>query len=154
IDHDDDAFRAIIERAGLLKAGAPIDTAEAGESFSHFYEPVREDRVMTWTPEYSTAILRHTIDSGSPISQYATVPKSFVFIQRINLGLYAILGELHATGNYRRVAEELWPMTNGGPSTPMGEAEAEWLRTRRPSRQTGAATDPATGPKTDSVSRP
>ncbi|MCU1390476.1 MAG: hypothetical protein JWL72_3814 [Ilumatobacteraceae bacterium] len=150
IDHDDVGFRAIVEAAGLLKAGAPIDTVEAGEYFSHFYEPVREDRVMTWTPEYSSAIVRHTFDRGSPISQYATVPKSFVFIQRINLGLYAILGELHATGNYRRVAEELWPMTNGGPSTPMGEAEAEWLRTRRPSRQTGAAT----GPKTDSVSRP
>jgi hypothetical protein len=88
---------------------------------------VREDRVMTWTPAYSSGIVRHTFDRASPISQYATIPRSFVFIQRINLGLYAILGELHATGNYRRIAEELWPMTNGSPSTPMGEAEAAWL---------------------------
>ncbi|MCU1396037.1 MAG: hypothetical protein JWM34_4465 [Ilumatobacteraceae bacterium] len=130
IDHDDVAFRSVVEAAGLLKANAPIDTADAGEYFSHFYEPVRDDRVMTWTPEYSSAIVRHTFDRDSPISQYATVPRSFVFIQRINLGLYAILGELHATGNYRRVAEELWPMTNGAPSTPMGEAEQEWLLSR------------------------
>lgn len=127
IDHDHDRFRTIIEDAGLLKKNAPIDTIEAGEYFSHFYEPVSEDKVMTWTPEYSSTIVRHTFDRDSPISQYATVPKSFVFIQRINLGLYAILGELGATGNYRLVAEELWPMVNGGPSTPMGEAEAVWL---------------------------
>jgi hypothetical protein len=53
-----------------------------------------------------------------------------VFIQRINLGLYALLGELHANGNYRRIAEELWPMVNAAPSTPLGEAEAAWLTSR------------------------
>jgi len=101
--------------------------------------------VMTWTPEYSSSIVRHTFDRGSPISQYSTVPKAFVFIQRINLGLYAILGELRATGNYRRIAEELWPMVDGPPSTPMGEAEANWLRTRP--NQVGSS-------KTDAVKRP
>jgi len=130
IDHDHARFREIIEDAGLLRRNAPIDTLEAGQYFSQFYEPVREDREMTWTPEYSSGIVRHTFDRGSPISQYATVPKSFVFIQRINLGLYAILGELRATGNYRKVAEELWPMVNGGPSTPMGEAEQRWVQSR------------------------
>ncbi len=65
-----------------------------------------------------------------PIAQYATVPRAFVFIQRINLGLYALLGDLGATGNYRRVAEELWPFSSGPPSTPMGEAEQRWLRTQ------------------------
>ena len=53
-----------------------------------------------------------------------------MFIQRINLGLYAILGELRATADYRRIAEELWPMVDGPPSTPMGEAEAGWLAAR------------------------
>ncbi len=130
VHHDDDEFRRIIEDAGMLARNAPIDTAEAGEYFSQFYQAVREDRVMTWTPEYSSKIVRHTFDKSSPIAQFATVPKSFVFIQRINLGLYAILGELGATGNYRRMSEELWPWMNGAPSTPMGEAEAEWLQQR------------------------
>ena len=51
--------------------------------------------------------------ASSPIAQYATVPRAFVFIQRINLGLYALLGDLRATGNYRRMAEELWPFADG-----------------------------------------
>ena len=130
VHHDDVEYRRIIEDAGMLQRGAPVDTEEAGRYFSQFYQAVREDKVMTWTPEYSSRIVRHTFDRTSPISQYATVPKSFVFIQRINLGLYAILGELRATGNYRRMSEELWPMVSAPPSTPMGEAEAAWLAAR------------------------
>jgi hypothetical protein len=82
---------------------------------------------MTWTTAYATSIVRHTFDRSSPIAQYATVPRSFVFIQRINLGLYAILGQLGARGNYRRIAEELWPMTNSPASTPLGAEEEMWL---------------------------
>ena len=74
--------------------------------------------------------MRHTFDRTSPIAQYATVPRPFVFIQRINLGLYALLGELHATGNYRRMAEELWPFVQGPPSTPMAQREQAWLARR------------------------
>ena len=124
---DWDEFRAVIEEAGLLRAGAPIETQEAGEYFSHFYSFVRDDKVITWSPDYASATVRQTFNRDSPIAQYATVPTSFVIIQRINLGLYAILGQLHASGNYRRIAEELWPMTNAAPSTPMGKLEAAWL---------------------------
>ncbi len=130
VDHDAAAFRRIVEDAGLLRRDAPVPTAEAGEYFSQFYEPVAHDHVTTWTPEYASAIVRHTFDRSSPIAQYATIPRAFVFIQRINLGLYALLGDLRATGNYRKMAEELWPFMDGAPSTPLGEAEAVWLRTR------------------------
>jgi predicted unusual protein kinase regulating ubiquinone biosynthesis (AarF/ABC1/UbiB family) len=126
---DDDAaeFRSILERAGMLQPNAPVATGAVGEYFRRFYEPVAEDREMTWTGEYASGIVRHTFDRTSPISQYATVPRAFVFIQRINLGLYALLGELGATGNYRRIAEELWPFVLGEASTEIGEAEAAWL---------------------------
>ncbi len=127
VDQDVAEFRAIVEKAGMLRADAPVTTAAVGEYFQQFYEPVRVDREMTWSGEYASSIVRHTFDRSSPIAQYATVPRAFVFIQRINLGLYALLGELGATGNYRRIAEELWPFIDGPPSTPIGEAEAAWL---------------------------
>jgi predicted unusual protein kinase regulating ubiquinone biosynthesis (AarF/ABC1/UbiB family) len=130
-DHDAPSFRRIVEDAGMLRRGAPADDAEIGEYFSQFYESVREDKVVTWSSEYASRIVRHTFDRSSPISQYATVPKAFVFIQRINLGLYALLGELRATGNYRRMAEELWPFVQAPPSTPMAQAEQPWLTARR-----------------------
>ena len=130
VDHDAAEFRSIVEAAGMLRRGAPVSTEAVGEYFQQFYEPVRVDREMTWSGEYASNIVRHTFDRSSPISQYATVPRAFVFIQRINLGLYALLGELGATGNYRRIAEELWPFVDGPPSTPIGEAEAAWRANR------------------------
>ncbi len=129
VDSDDAEFRSILEGAGMLQPDAPVDTDDVGEYFQRFYEPVRLDREMTWSGEYASGIVRHTFDRTSPIAQYATVPKAFVFIQRINLGLYALLGELRATGNYRRIAEELWPFMLGPASTPIGQAEADWLAT-------------------------
>lgn len=130
LNNDMETYRRIVEDAGMLPRDAPVSTEDAGAYFSHFYAPVRESRTMTWDSDYATSIVRHTFDRTSPIAQYATVPRSFVFIQRINLGLYAILGRLGATGNFRRISEELWPMTNAAPSTPMGEQEARWLAER------------------------
>ena len=127
VDHDDAEFRAILERAGMLQAEAPVTTEAVGEYFSHFYDTVRTDAEMTWTRDYANSIVRHTFDRASPISQYATVPRAFVFIQRINLGLYALLGELGARGNYRRIASELWPFVDAEPATELGRAEAAWL---------------------------
>jgi predicted unusual protein kinase regulating ubiquinone biosynthesis (AarF/ABC1/UbiB family) len=140
VDHDAAEFRAIVERAGMLRPDAPVPTDAVGDYFQQFYEPVREDREMTWTSDYSSKIVRHTFDRTSPISQYATVPRAFVFIQRINLGLYALLGELGATGNYRRIAEELWPFVDGPASTEIGEAEAAWLAARRPDQDGSSQT--------------
>ncbi|MEM9516287.1 MAG: AarF/ABC1/UbiB kinase family protein [Actinomycetota bacterium] len=140
VDHDDQRFREILENAGMLQPDAPVATDDVGEYFSHFYDTVRSDRTMTWTREYANSIVRHTFDRSSPISQYATVPRAFVFIQRINLGLYALLGELGATGNYRRIAAELWPFVNGPPSTSLGVAEAEWLAAYPHDRRLPSAT--------------
>ena len=127
VDHDAAEFRTILEHAGMLRPGAPVATDDVGEYFRRFYEPVASDREMTWSGDYASGIVRHTFDRTSPISQHATVPRAFVFIQRINLGLYALLGELGATGNYRRIAEELWPFMEADPSTDIGVAEAAWL---------------------------
>jgi predicted unusual protein kinase regulating ubiquinone biosynthesis (AarF/ABC1/UbiB family) len=127
LEPDDARFRRTVEDAGLLRPFAPVSTEEVGRYFAHFYEVVRTDRSVTWTPEYASATVRRVFDRNSSIAQYATVPSAFVIIQRINLGLYAILGQLGATANYRRIAEELWPMVDGPPSTAMGVAEAEWL---------------------------
>ena len=33
-------------------------------------------------------------------------------------------------GNWRRLADEIWPFVAGPPATPMGEAIAEWERER------------------------
>jgi hypothetical protein len=74
--------------------------------------------------------VRRFFDVRSPVMGFISVPRSYVILQRINLGLFAILGELSATANWRAITEEIWPFVQGPAATPMGEAEAAW-RARR-----------------------
>ena len=129
LEPDPAEFRRIIERIGLLTPGEPFTDDEVNDYFGHFYEFIQHDGDYTITPEYASETVRRFFDQRGPygeIMRAANLPPSFVIIQRINLGLYALFGELHATGNWRRLAEELWPFVAGPPSTPMGEAIADW----------------------------
>jgi predicted unusual protein kinase regulating ubiquinone biosynthesis (AarF/ABC1/UbiB family) len=135
IEHDPAAFRATVERIGLLPPGLPVTDDEVADYLGHFYEFVRVDGSYTITHEYAAETVRRFFDTSGPyatMQKAANVPRSFVIIQRINLGLYAIFGELEATANWRRIAEELWPFVDGPPSTPMAERIDEWRRRRRP----------------------
>ena len=129
-DKDYEAFRASLERAGFLKAGAPVPTQVVVDRFGQFYGTVLQDAPMTITPAYASAIVRRFFDARGPLAPYSDVPREYVIMQRINLGLYAVLGSLNATANWRRIAEEIWPFRNGPPSTPIGEAEARWEQAR------------------------
>lgn len=130
IDDDIPAYRRAAEQQGLLKPGAPISNDAIGEYFRHFYEFVLHDGDYTITSEYASATVRQIFAAGGDndeISKYTNVPPNYAVTQRINLGLLAVFGELNATGNWRRIAEELWPFVNGPASTPMAERIiAEW----------------------------
>jgi predicted unusual protein kinase regulating ubiquinone biosynthesis (AarF/ABC1/UbiB family) len=131
LDHDPGAFRRVIERVGLLRAGELFTDDEVEHYFGHFYEFVLIDEVTTIDQEYASETVRQMFDLTGPhgeIMKAANVPPSFVIIQRINLGLYAVLGELNATANWRRIAEEIWPFVDGAPSTPLGVEEGVWRR--------------------------
>jgi len=134
LDHDIAAFRRVLEANDILRRGAAVPDDDVRAYFGHFYEFVLEDREVTFSPEYASESVRRVFDPTGPyahVARAANVPPALVVSQRINLGLHAVLGRLRATGNFRRIAEELWPMTSAPPSTPMGEAEAAWARTSR-----------------------
>ena len=78
------------------------------------------------------AIEQYGAGPYATMQKAANLPPSFVIIQRISLGLYAILGDLRATADWRAIAEELWPFVDAPPSTPMGEAIDQWRRHRHP----------------------
>ena len=129
IDRDLARYRRIVEEVGLLKPGEDFTDEQVGEYFGHFYEFVAEDREVTMTQEYASETVARFFDTSGEhgeIMKAANVPPPMVIIQRINLGLYAVLGELGATANWRRMAEELWPWVDREPATELGRLEAEW----------------------------
>ncbi len=127
---DPAAYRRSIEAAGLLKPGAPYGDDELMEYFGWFYVPVLRDAEFTYTKDYAAEALRRTFDLKGPhteLMQWFNLPPTFVVLNRIQWGLNAVLADLGATANWRRISDELWPWVDGPPATPIGEAEALWL---------------------------
>lgn len=130
LEPDHEKFRRIMEDIGLLAPDAPLTTEEVVRFYGRFYELVLNHGKTPLTPEFASRMARIVFDVGDPVAHYTNVPSMFVVVQRINLGLYAVLARLRAEADWRRIAEELWPMVNAPPSTPLGEAEAAWLSRR------------------------
>lgn len=133
VDKDIKEYRRLIESIGMLKPGNTFSDEEVQDYFGHFYDFVQRDEVNTITSEYASETVRRFFDAGGPygpIMKAANVPPTFVIIQRINLGLYAIFGQLHATANWRRISEEIWPFVDGAPSTELGRRAAAWAAER------------------------
>jgi predicted unusual protein kinase regulating ubiquinone biosynthesis (AarF/ABC1/UbiB family) len=133
IDKDIKRYRQLIEGIGMLKPGNTFTDEEVQDYFGHFYDFVQRDEVSTITSEYASETVRRFFDAGGPygpIMKAANVPPTFVIIQRINLGLYAIFGQLRATARWRRISEEIWPWIEAPPSTELGQKAAAWAAAR------------------------
>ncbi|MGI9004823.1 MAG: ABC1 kinase family protein [Streptosporangiaceae bacterium] len=131
VRNDPEEFRRAMEEAGFLRPGSPLRTADVVEHLAVFYATIRERGPLTISPDYSSAVVRRFFDVRSPVAEYVSIPRSYVVLQRINLGLFAVLGELRATADWRAIAEEIWPFVQGPPSTPIGEAEQAWRAAKK-----------------------
>jgi predicted unusual protein kinase regulating ubiquinone biosynthesis (AarF/ABC1/UbiB family) len=131
VENQPEAFRRSLEDAGFLRPHAPLSTETIVDHLGVFYATIRKPGPLTITPDYASAVVRRFFDLRSPVAEYVSIPRSYVILQRINLGLFAVLGELSATANWRAIAEEIWPFVQGPASTPMGEAEVAWRARRR-----------------------
>ncbi|MGH9275710.1 MAG: ABC1 kinase family protein [Acidimicrobiales bacterium] len=121
--------RGAAERAGYYPAGAPVSDQEIWDFSITFWEMVQKDELFRFTPEYASEVARRFLlgraTHGDAV-KYANMPARWVILQRINVGLIAILGRLQAEANWHRIALEMWPATGAGPSTPLGHEEAAW----------------------------
>jgi predicted unusual protein kinase regulating ubiquinone biosynthesis (AarF/ABC1/UbiB family) len=123
---DPHAFREAVEAAGFLKPAPSLSDERVVGYLSHYYQMVSEPGPSTCTPEYASETVRRFFDASDEVVKHANVPAAFVILQRINLGLYAVLAGLRATADWRRIAEEIWPWVGAPPSTDLGRSEAAW----------------------------
>jgi predicted unusual protein kinase regulating ubiquinone biosynthesis (AarF/ABC1/UbiB family) len=128
LEHDIHRFRAAAEAAGFLRPDPDLDDAAVADYFRHYYELVYDGGRLHVSPEYAAETVRTFFDASNPVVKRANVPPQFVILQRINLGLYAVLAGLGATADWRRIAEEIWPFVDAPPSTALGQLEAAWRR--------------------------
>jgi hypothetical protein len=130
--------RRAVERAGFYPPGAPVSDQEVFDFSVGFWEMLQHDEPFRITPEHASAIVRRYGPLGQgtygDAVKYSNLPARWVVLQRIQIGLIAVLGRLHAEANWHRIALEMWPFTDAPPSTPLGEEEAAWWATRRDRR--------------------
>ena len=135
VERDQEAFRTAMVEAGFLLPDTPVSTEAIVDHMAVFYDTVRRPGPRTMTGSYASAVSRKFFDFRSPLAPYARIPRSYVILQRINLGLFALLGDLTATADWRGIAEEIWPFVQGPPTTPMGEGEVAWRAQRVAARR-------------------
>jgi hypothetical protein len=132
IEPDPARERALAEDAGYYVPGAPL-TDEQTFSFDRMFSShLTEDRPVTLTAEWASDIVRRYFlkdELTRDINRWSTLPPDFLILQRITVGLFAILGRLNATANWRRILTELW--WDGPSATPLGDLEAGWLDKHR-----------------------
>ena len=125
--------RAAMEDAGFLRPGAPLSTEDdrrpPGRLLRHRPRARTADHHQRLRLRRRAPVLR----PAQPGRRLHRRPAAFVILQRINLGLFAVLGELSATADWRGIAEEIWPFVHG-PAAP------RWARPRP--RGAHAATRP------------
>ncbi len=147
------AAGAWIPPAGFPRPGAPLSTQAITGHLALFYDTIREPGPLTITSDYASSVVHRFFDLRSPVAQYISAPQPYVILQRINLGLFAILGELSATADWRAISEEIWPFTHGPASTPMDKPKQPGEHAARQPRHDGPA-PPCRGPRHRQTSPP
>ena len=104
-----DDFRAQVVKLGFIKETSPLTAELLHEYFGYFYRPVGEDRAFTFDRAYTDQSIEMVF---KPQGQFKgmqnklNMPPDFVFVNRIQWGVYSLLAELGATHNWRAIHTE------------------------------------------------
>jgi hypothetical protein len=133
LEPDPVELRQVSEDLGFFAKDNPLTNDTISNFSAALWSHLAPDEPTTITPERATVTVRTYFIKGPEfrdVDRWGGLPKDAIILQRITVGLLAVLGRLHATANWHRIAREL--LLGDAPSTPMGEQEAEWLTAPRP----------------------
>ena len=129
LDRDASSVHAGLAALGFFDPGDPrIDPARLLAHVRALNAWYVDDEPVTLTPQYVSRVM---LDAGDPRSEYwdlmrnETIPADSLLSNRMQGMTLAVIGQLRATANWHRVMSE-W-LYGSPPSSPLGEAEAEFF---------------------------
>jgi predicted unusual protein kinase regulating ubiquinone biosynthesis (AarF/ABC1/UbiB family) len=124
-------FRARAVGVGFLKADSPIEQDALFEYFKYFYEPLETEGEFAFSREYNARSFKMVFAPDGPfagMSKRLNMPRDFVFVNRIQWGVWSILGQLGARARWSSIHREF--LYGAEPSSELGRIDAEWRALR------------------------
>jgi predicted unusual protein kinase regulating ubiquinone biosynthesis (AarF/ABC1/UbiB family) len=128
IEGDTDTIMRLGAQTGFLPEPEKFKPERVLEHFRAATSWYSEDEYVQLTPEWATQVL---IDMGDPRSEYfgqmrhEAAPPDHIFGRRMEVLTLAVIAQLHARGNFHRIARE-W-FYGDEPATELGRMEADFF---------------------------
>ena len=130
-DRDVEAFFEFGVAMRYVKDASKTDPEKFFEWVWLSLAPIREDREYTFTREFIAERTSALLDIKNPWWNFVrrlNLPRWTILLYRLELGLFAVLAQMEATGNWHRMTMEFYGEL--APTTPLGEEEWSWLESR------------------------
>lgn len=127
---DAEALKALFIEMGFFPPDDKVDADRLYEWYRPSWEGPASGR-WTYTTEWAAGIVERWYDPAGPwsdVTRRFALPKDWVFMNRITLGLNSVLGALRATADWRAIDDEL--RHGAPPATELGRLDAAWRASR------------------------
>jgi hypothetical protein len=133
IDGDREGFIDAVVELGYVHRREHLDVDWLLEQVKLASDWFLSDREVRIDPEYVGRILAQVMDPkflshGIRVARDLKIPPEEVWYRRVEVGVFAVLGQLHARGNWHRIARET--IYGDPPATPLGEAARAYFESR------------------------
>lgn len=130
LNGDRDELRRLMIENSFISADSDLSPDEGYRWWSMMASAALAEQPHTFVPSDSTAAVKSLYESspaGDAVRKME-IPGDYVMLARINLGINAILSELHATFDLRALGDSLDGI--GEPTTESERAHVDWVRAR------------------------
>jgi predicted unusual protein kinase regulating ubiquinone biosynthesis (AarF/ABC1/UbiB family) len=129
-DEDAEGLFQCFMDLGCIAPGSKLEPQRVFDWWAPIWDPAGGDQPFTFTPEFAAWAMERNFDAFGEwrdvVRNMGIGPKSkdWLFLTRIQVGLYSVLGALRATRDWRSIHDEV--MTGALPQTDLGRQHQVW----------------------------
>ena len=128
MNNDADGLLRVWIEQGFTRADNPPSADKALAWSVPNFVSLTAPQPFTFTPEFAARTLGHMMSMDKDVMRHITVPRDFLFTNRIYAGLFSILGALRATADWKAIFDE---DVTGQPTTELGRIEADFFAAQK-----------------------